>query len=216
MAERCRFLVVDDHPIFRHGVIALLQSDPRNVVIAEAGSVTEALEVLETQTPDVALVDLSLEGRSGLDLLRILRDKYPAIKVLVVSIHDETVYADRALKAGARGYLMKQAAGSVLKEAVRTILAGKIWVSAQFRDRILESYGVPKHEPDRSLVSLLSDRELEVLEYLGRGYGLKEIAGMIHVSVKTVGVHQDHIKRKLVFENTSDLRRFAIRWVGEP
>lgn len=216
MAEPYRFLIVDDHPIFRHGVTALIQSDPRNLVVAEAGSVAEALVVLETMTPDVALVDLSLEGRSGLDLLRILRDKYQSVKVLVVSIHDEAVYADRALKAGARGYLMKQAAGSVLKEAVRTILSGKIWVSPQFRDRLLESYSAPRHEPDRSLVSLLSDRELEVLEHLGRGYGLKEIAAMIHLSVKTVGVHQDHIKHKLSFENTSDLRRFAIRWVGEP
>jgi DNA-binding NarL/FixJ family response regulator len=176
--------------------------------------VSEAQAVLRTLTPDVALVDLSLEGRSGLDLLRILRDEYPTVKVLVVSIHDEAVYADRALKAGAMGYLMKHAAGTVLKEAVRTILGGKVWVSPEFRERLLESYRAPRFEPEHSQVSLLSDRELEILEHLGRGYGLKEIAEMIHVTAKTVGTHQEHIKRKLSIENTADLRRFAIRWVS--
>jgi len=211
--DRYRFLVVDDHPIFRHGATALIQSDPRNVVVAEAGSVAQALEQLEIQIPDIALVDLSLGGRSGLDLLKTLKELYPQVKTLVGSIHDEAVYADRALKAGARGYLMKQVAGTVLKDAIQTILSGKIYVSPAMQDRMLEAYTVSK---DRvSLVSMLSDRELEVLEHLGRGYGVTEIASQMHLSAKTVGVYQDHIKHKLALETTADLRRYAIQWLQE-
>ena len=214
MIDKYRFMVVDDHPIFRHGVIALIQSEPRYVVVAEVGTVPEAIEALTREIPDMALIDLSLGGQSGLDLLRIFRDQYPTVRTLIVSIHDEAVYADRALKAGARGYLMKQAAATVLKDAVRTILAGKIWVSPQFQNRLLEAYCQPRPESDRSLVSLLTDREIEVLEYLGQGYGAKEIAGRMNLSVKTIGVHQDHIKKKLMVESAADLRRFAINWMG--
>jgi len=215
MSEKRRFLVVDDHPIFRHGVVALIQSDPRYVVVAEAGSVPEALTALETHHPDMALVDLSLGGQNGLELLRSARDRFPEVKVLVVSIHDETVYADRVLKSGARGYLMKQAAGSDLKDAIRAVLAGKVYLSPAAEDQMLESM-YRNQEPHRSLISQLSDRELEVLEQLGRGYGASEIAGRLGLSVKTVGVYQDHIKRKLALETASDLRRYAIHWLKEP
>jgi len=214
VSEKIRFMVVDDHPIFRHGVIALIQSEPRYVVVAEVGTVPEAIEALAKEIPDMALIDLSLGGQSGLDLLRIFRDQYPSVRTLIVSIHDEAVYADRALKAGARGYLMKQAAGTVLKEAVRTVLSGKIWVSPQFQNRMLESYCHPRLESDHSLVSLLTDREIEVLEYLGRGFGAKEIAGRMNLSVKTIGVYQDHIKKKMMIESAADLRRFAIDWMS--
>jgi len=213
VAEPTTFLVVDDHPIFRHGLTALIQSEPRYRVIAEAGSVPEALESLERQVPTMALVDLSLGGQNGMALLRVLSESYPTVLTLVVSIYDEVVYADRVLKAHARGYLMKQAAGAALKEAVRTILAGKIYVSQAFRDHVLESFTRPAEESVQSPISLLTDREFEVLQELGRGYGVAEIASRLNLSHKTIGVYQDHIKRKLLVESTSDLRRYAIRWL---
>jgi DNA-binding NarL/FixJ family response regulator len=213
MQEKVKFMVVDDHPIFRRGVVALIESDPRYRVCAEAGSVEEALPLIERERPDMILLDITLREENGLDLLRTIAASRPEIKVLIVSIHDEAVYAERALRAKARGYLMKQEASSVLKEAIKTILDGKIFVSETFRDHILESVaGAPK-ESFRAKASLLSDRELEVLEHVGHGYGASEIAALMGIAVKTVGVYQDHIKRKLTLDSISELRKYAIRWV---
>jgi DNA-binding NarL/FixJ family response regulator len=213
MQERVKFMIVDDHPIFRRGVVALIESDPRYRVCAEAGTVGEALPLIERERPDMILLDITLREESGLDLMRAIGASHPEIKVLIVSIHDEAVYAERALRAKARGYLMKQEASSVLKEAIRTILDGKIFVSESFRDHILESVaGAPK-ESFRAKASLLSDRELEVLEHIGHGYGATEIANLMGIAVKTVGVYQDHIKKKLSLESISELRKYAIRWV---
>jgi DNA-binding NarL/FixJ family response regulator len=210
MVDKPTFLVVDDHPIFRHGLIALIQSEPRYRVIAEAGSVPEALAALEATVPTMALVDLSLGGQNGLSLLKVLKDSYPSVLTLVVSIYDEAVYAERVLKAQAKGYLMKQAAGTALKEAIRTILGGRIYVSAEYRDHFLETFWRPAQT--RSLTTGLSDRELEVLAELGQGYAVAEIASRLNLSTKTIGVYQDHLKRKLGVESTADLRRYAIHW----
>lgn len=213
MAEFTTFLVVDDHPIFRQGLVAVIQSNPRYQVCAEAGSVGEALSALDKKVPDVALVDISLVGQSGLDLLKIIRAQYPEVKVLMISIHDEAIYAERALKAQARGYVMKQEAGTVMLEAIKTILAGKIYVSQAMRDRLLEGMFSSPETADTSMVERLSDRELEVLEHIGRGYGASEIANLLNLSVKTVNVHQDHIKKKLSIDASAELRKFAVNWV---
>jgi DNA-binding NarL/FixJ family response regulator len=213
LSGEVRFLIVDDHPIFRRGVIALLENEERYRVCAEAGSVREALEAFERESPDMVLLDISLGGESGLDLLRALWASHPGVPVLVISIHDEAAYAERALRAHARGYLMKQEASSVLKEAVATILEGKIFVSSSFRDRMIASISSTPREAAGSRMSSLSDRELAVLEHLGRGYGAKEIAVAMGIAVKTVGVHQDHIKKKLSLESIGELRKFAIKWV---
>lgn len=213
MPDTTTFLVVDDHPIFRHGLTALIQSEPRYKVVAEAGSVPEALAALEREVPSMALIDLSLGGQNGMALLHVLQESYPTVLTLVVSIYDEAVYADRVLKAHARGYLMKQEAGSALKEAIRTILSGRIYVSQAFRDHVLESFRRPADGPVQAPIATLTDRELEVLQELGRGYGVAEIALRLHLSHKTIGVYQDHIKRKLLVESNSDLRRYAIGWL---
>lgn len=213
MAEFVSFLVVDDHPIFRQGLVAVVQTNPRYKVSAEAGSVGEALAALERHVPDVALVDISLVGQSGLDLLKMIRISHPEVKVLIISIHDEAVYAERALKAQARGYVMKQEAGTVMLEAIRTILAGRIYVSQAMRDRLLESMFSSGEAADTSMVERLSDRELEVLEHIGRGFGASEIATRLNLSVKTVNVHQDHIKKKLSIDASAELRKFAVNWV---
>jgi DNA-binding NarL/FixJ family response regulator len=213
MENTVKFLIVDDHPIFRRGLSALLELDPRYRVTAEAGTIEEAIAAVDREVPDVVLLDISLGKQNGLDLLKSLHASHPEVKALVVSIHDEAVYAERALRAHARGYLMKHEAGSVLKDAVSTILAGKVFVSAAFEDQLLEQSCKARTESFHSEVSLLSDRELEVLKYMGQGYGAMEIGGLMGIAVKTVNVHQDHIKRKLSLESVPDLRKYAIQWV---
>lgn len=210
---RTDFLVVDDHPIFRQGLVALIQSEKNYHVAAEAGSVPEALHLLETHHFAMALVDITLGDRSGLDLVKAIRSSYPQVQCLIISIHDEKVYAERALKAQARGYVMKQEAGPVILDAIRTILAGKIYVSPALRERFIESRFGLRTEETAPLEERLSDRELEVLGLLGRGSGATEIAGVLGISVKTVNVHQDHLKKKLGLEGAADLRKFAVGWV---
>jgi DNA-binding NarL/FixJ family response regulator len=207
------FLVVDDHPIFRQGLVALIRSEERYVVCAEAGTANEAIEALEHSAPDIALVDISLVGQNGLDLVKTLRAAHPKVLVLIISMHDEAVYAERALRAGARGYVMKQEAASVMLDAISTVLSGKIYVSAAMRDRLLETMFSQREETESPTVERLSDRELEVLERIGQGYGAAEIARVLNLSVKTVNAYRDHIKDKLRINGAGDLRRYAVKWV---
>jgi len=189
MVKSISFLVVDDHPVFRQGLVALVQSDERYKVCAEAGSEAEALATLEQSVPDVALVDISLVGKNGLDLVRTLKAAHPDMLILIISMHDEVVYAKRALKAGARGYVMKQEAASVMLDAIKTVLSGKIYVSAAMRDRFLESVFTKQREGEMPSVERLSDRELEVLDLIGQGYGAADIAKLLNLSVKTVNAY---------------------------
>lgn len=213
MVKPVTFLVVDDHPVFRQGLVALIRSTDRYMVCGEAGSAEEALAALEKAVPDIALVDISLVGKNGLDLVRTLKASHPAMLILIISMHDEVVYAERALKAGARGYVMKQEAASVMLDAITTVLSGKIYVSAAMRDRLLETMFSRREENEAPSVERLSDRELEVLERIGQGYGAAEIAKMLNLSVKTVNAYRDHIKEKLRVDGAGDLRRFAVKWV---
>ncbi len=213
MGQTVTFLVVDDHPVFRQGLVALIRSEERYEVRGEAGSMGEALACLERCVPDIALVDISLTGQSGLDLVRSLKAAHPRVLILIISMHDEAVYAARALKAGARGYVMKQEAASVMLEAIRTVLSGKIYVSTAMRDRLLETMFTDVVETAAPSVEKLSDRELEVLDMIGQGYGAAEIAKTLNLSVKTVNAYRDHIKEKLRIEGAGDLRRYAVKWV---
>jgi DNA-binding NarL/FixJ family response regulator len=213
MARRVSFLVVDDHPVFRQGLVALIRSNERYEVSAEAGTAEEALAALERSVPDMALVDISLVGQNGLDLVKALKASHPDVLVLIISMHDEAVYAERALKAGARGYVMKQEAASVMLDAISTVLAGKIYVSAVMRDRLLENMFSQREEAETPSVERLSDRELEVLDLFGQGYGAAEIARVLSLSVKTVNAYREHIKEKLRIDDAGDLRKFAVKWV---
>jgi DNA-binding NarL/FixJ family response regulator len=213
MAKPVTFLVVDDHPVFRQGLVALIRSNNRYQVCGEAGSAAEAQEALQHSVPDIALVDISLVGQSGLDLVRTFKASNPSMLILIISMHDEVVYAERALKAGARGYVMKQEAASVMLDAIQTVLSGKIYVSAAMRDRLLETMFNRREENETPSVERLSDRELEVLERIGQGYGAAEIAKMLNLSVKTVNAYRDHIKEKLRVDGAGDQRRFAVKWV---
>jgi DNA-binding NarL/FixJ family response regulator len=218
MKHSMTFLVVDDHPVFRKGLVALVESDSHYTVINEVGSVAEAVEALEKQIPDIALVDISLAGQSGLSLVKTIKASYPRVIVLIISMHDEAVYAERALKAGAKGYVMKHEAASVMKEAIMTVLSGKIYLSSMMRDSLVESMFMPRVKeqlPTKAqlpTVERLSDRELDVLELIGQGYGAGEIADMLNLSAKTVNTYRDNIKEKLNIPNAGELRRFAIKW----
>lgn len=208
------FLVVDDHPVFRQGLVTLVESDPNYQVTGQAGSIDEALEALEQTIPDLALIDISLLNQNGLDLVKTLKTGHPDVLILIISMHDEVVYATRALKAGARGYVMKNEAASVMLEAIETVLSGRIFVSAALRDRLLENLFTPETTPEESApVGSLSDRELQVLELIGKGYGAKEIGEVLNLSVKTVNGYRGHLKHKLQIQNAAELRKFAVTWM---
>jgi DNA-binding NarL/FixJ family response regulator len=210
-----RVLVVDDHPILRHGIAELVQREPDFEVCAEAGSADEALAQLAIHPIDVAIVDLSLAGLSGIELLKTLRTRHPTVRTLVMSMHDETVYAERTLRAGARGYVMKQEATKQILTALRRIRDGEIWLSERMRQRLLSRIadrpdaGPPARDDPH--LSLLSDRELEVFRLIGRGLKTGEIARELNRSVNTIEAHRAAIKRKLDVPTGAELARLAFQ-----
>ena len=210
MAIKATFIVVDDHPLYRHGVTMLICQELRLESVGEAGSISEALELLAAARPRFAIVDISLKGQSGLDLVRTIKAEYPETMVLVVSMHEENLYGERALKAGARGYVMKHESPGVLIGAVREVIEGRIAVSDELRERMLE--GIVGGKTDIEPVAKLSDRELEVFMLIGKGCGAAEIAEKLGLSVKTVNAYRDHIKDKLSIPSAADLRKFAVEW----
>ena len=178
----------------------------RDVELADVGPVTAE------EKPDLALVDISLPDKSGLELIKDLHALYPELRVLVVSMHDESLYAERVLRAGGRGYLMKQAGGKKLMEAIRHVLSGQIYLSEKMSARILEIFSGGRRDGGGSPVGQLTDREFEVFQLIGQGKGTREIAGYLHLSVKTVEVYRANIKEKLGIKSATDLVRFAVRW----
>ena len=189
------------------------------VVCGEAEDAASALAAVERHRPDLVVADLSLPGRSGVELIKDLSARHPGLPTLVLSMHDESLYAERAIRAGARGYLMKSAGGRAVLDGIRTILAGRIHVSPAVSSRILESIGRPSpasrnpHENSHSLVQRLSDREFEVFQLIGQGHGTREIAGKLNVSIKTVETHRASLKTKLGAKDAPQLVREAVRWV---
>lgn len=207
-------LVVDDHAIVRQGLTMLLSKHPEFTVISEASGVQEALAVLKKKQPRIAIIDLSLKDGSGLDLLREIRRLYPDIICLVLSMHDEMEYAERALRAGARGYVMKENADEVIVEALQTALRGEVYASPDVTAQMLRNVaeGAPAADPDKGIASL-TDREREIFRSLGQGLTTKKIAEHYNLSARTVEVHRASIKRKLQCEDTAQLLREAVRWV---
>jgi DNA-binding NarL/FixJ family response regulator len=210
MPIKPNFIVVDDHPLYRHGVTMLVGQELKLECAGEAGTLPEALALLARARPRIAIIDISLQGQSGLDLMRTIRSDYPETLVLIVSMHEENLYGERALKAGARGYVMKHESPTVLVDAVREVLEGRIAVSETLRERMLE--GIVGGKSDVEPVDRLSDRELEVFTLIGKGCGAAEIAGKLGLSVKTVNAYRDHIKDKLALPSAADLRKFAVEW----
>ena len=206
-----RILVVDDHPMMRQGLAQLINNEADLAVCWEADTAGQALEMVSAHKPDLVLADISLPGKNGLELIKDIRALNPAALILVVSMHDETLYAERALRAGARGYIMKQEGGKKLMAAVRQILSGQIYVSEKMSARILELFSGRRAESS-SPMEKLSDREFEVFHLIGLGKGTRVIADQLHLSVKTVEVHRANIKEKLKLKSATDLVRAAVRW----
>lgn len=208
-----RLLLVDDHPIMRHGLAQLIRAEPGLDVCGEAGSAREGLELAGRLKPDLVVIDLTLPDKNGLELLKDIQAQHPGTLCLVLSMHDETMYGERALRAGARGYIMKEAAADHLINAARKVLSGGIYVSDSMACRMLEQVTGQRARGATSGVEMLSDRELEVLEMIGRGVATKNIAERLCISARTVEAHRAHIKEKLGVGDGAALVRYAVQWV---
>jgi DNA-binding NarL/FixJ family response regulator len=208
-----RILIVDDHPMMRTGLAQLIDNEPDLKVCAEADTAGQAIDIVAKQKFDLALLDISLPDKSGLELLKDIRSLRPELPILVVSMHDEMVYAERVLRAGGRGYIMKQEGGVKFLSAIRQVLAGQVYVSQNMSSRILEVFSGRQPDYFGSPVRKLSDREFEVFQFIGQGIGTRVIAEKLHLSVKTVEVHRANIKEKLALKTATELVRYAVRWV---
>ena len=208
-----RVFVVDDHPIVRHGLAELINREPDLAVCGEAGDVHKALQSISALKPDILILDISLNGPDGIELLKNVRLRDVALPVLVLSMHDESIYAERALRAGANGYIMKDEAPEKVLLALRRILGREVYVSDQVANKMLQVYigrsSVLTHTP----VAGLTDRELEVFRLIGEGRATRQIAEELHLSVKTVESYQAHIKEKMSFRSARELMRHAVQWV---
>jgi len=213
-AQTFRVLVVDDHPIFRHGITHLISTEADLEICGEASSARDALSVMRSAAPDVAVVDISMPGTNGIDLVKSMRAEMPNLPVLVLSAHDESLYAIRALRAGASGYLMKKEAVESVVPALRKILTGAPFVSDALSNKIVLHAIQSSTDTGDSPVSALSDREMEVLTHVGRGRGSQEIADELNLSVKTIETHRANIKEKLGFADSKEVNRFAIEWAN--
>ncbi len=210
--KKKQIYLVDDHPIVRQGLIKLIEQEEELEVCGEAGSVCEALEGIKASEPDVVLVDISLENSNGLELIKAIDDLGLKIPMLVLSMHDESLYAEHALRSGASGYVMKQAASSTLISAIEKVLDGEIYVSKTMSSQMLKM-AFKSGDDTRSGTESLSLRELEVFELIGRGHSTREIADQLHLSVKTIETYRAHIKEKLQLRSGTELMKHAIHWV---
>ncbi len=207
-----RIFIVDDHPIVRQGLAILINREPDLVVCGDAEEANSALQGIENLKPNVVVVDISLNGPDGLDLLKSIRTRAPNLPVLILSMLDELLYAERALRAGASGYIMKQEATEQVLVALRRILGGEIYVSDRMADKMLHRFVRGSAVETRSPITDLTDRELEVFRLIGEGHGTRQIAKDLHISVKTVESYQAHIKDKLSLKNGRELVQRAIQW----
>jgi DNA-binding NarL/FixJ family response regulator len=210
---RKKVLVVDDHPMTRAGVTYLLDKQEDLFVCGEVGSPSEALDELPKLSPDVLLTDMTMPGRGGIEFVKDVVALHPNLPILVVSMHDEVIYAERALRAGARGYIMKEAGGERLLAAIRRVLSGQVYLSETMSAKMLDNLSGNKPRGSHSPIEKLSDREFEVFQLIGQGKGTRDIAKQLHLSPKTVDVHRGHIKEKLGLKDVTSLVRYAVRWM---
>jgi DNA-binding NarL/FixJ family response regulator len=210
-----RILIVDDHPLVREGLIGLLAAQSDFVVCGEASGVVEARQLVASTRPDVAIIDLTLSDGTGIELIKDLRARCPAVKLLVLSMHDESLYAERALRAGAVGYVSKHEASRTIVQAVRTILTGKLYLSPNMTELVVQRAFVAGADLSRPAVDRLTEREREVFELIGQGLSSRQIAVKLDVSPKTIETHREHIKEKLELTTSTELTRYAVQWVLE-
>lgn len=213
---RARVLIVDDHPAVREALGIRIGRQPDLEVCGEAAETSEALRLVAETEPDVAVIDISLKTGNGIDLIKRIKDRNQQVRMLVWSMHSESLYAERALHAGALGYINKDQATDRIVEAIRRVLSGKVWLSDTMAERLLQrAVGVRRHEATRSPVDALADRELEVFRLIGEGVKTAEIADRLHLSVKTVETYRDRIRLKLDLDDGTKLARYATQWVTE-
>jgi DNA-binding NarL/FixJ family response regulator len=212
-AGRKKILVVDDHPIMRAGLRQVIAEENDLVLCGEAEDIPGALKAIEKLQPDLAVVDISLRDGSGMDLVKDIRIRWPDLKVLVLSMHDEVFYAERVLRAGARGYVTKAEAPTKVIEGIRQVLAGGVYISEKIASKMICSLVGGSGDSRTFPIDRLSDRELQVLELIGKGMQTRDIADSLHLSVKTVEAHREHIKAKLNLEGAAELAKYAIQWV---
>jgi DNA-binding NarL/FixJ family response regulator len=209
-----RVLLVDDHPVVCDGLTQRINAEPDLEVCGRVGDGHSALDVIEKLQPHIAVVDITLGARSGIELIKDIKLRYPHLPVLVLSMHEEELYAERSLHAGAKGYVMKQEETAILLRAIRQVLRGEIYLSEKVKDSIVKGLGgmLPQGQVI-SLIKQLSDRELEVFQLIGDGFATHQVAERLHISIKTIASHRENIKRKLNLRDGEQLARFAIHWL---
>jgi DNA-binding NarL/FixJ family response regulator len=213
--EKSRILIVDDHPLFREGLQQMIDRNPDLIVCGEAAAAAEALEAIQDQKPDLVLVDISLGGSSGIDLIKTIKSKYDDLPILVVSMHDESLYAERALRAGAMGYVMKHEPAKTVKAAISKVLGGDIYLSERMSSSMLSKLMRGKGDVPVSPLETLSDRELEVFGMLGQGKGTRLIAEELNLTIATINSFRARIKEKLQLKTSTEVMLHAIQWVRE-
>jgi len=207
-----RIVIVDDHPLFRKGLEQLINSsDNAFTICGEAGDAAEGMTTIRQLKPELVIVDLSLPGANGIELVKNIRAEFPKLPVLILSMHDESLYALRALRAGAQGYVMKQEALENVITAIREVLAGRPYLSSEMSAKLITNFASGSAQANPT--DKLSDRELEILELIGKGRDVREIAKALHISAKTVETHRAHIKEKLNLKNARQVTRFAVQWI---
>lgn len=210
---KASILVVDDHPIVRQGLADLLDSQSDFFCCASVGSIANAQEAVVTHKPDVVLLDLRLGQVDGLESIKTLKSRFENLRIVIISQFDESVYAERALRAGAMGYVMKDQATEEVLGAIRTALAGQVYLSRAMTNRFLQTNFTGKSAPRAASVEKLTDRELHVLQLLGIGMSTRKIAEQMHLSIKTIETYREHLKQKLGLSNSTELVHYATHWV---
>lgn len=212
--DEARIFIVDDHPIVRQGLTELINHEKDLVVCGQAEDAAQTLKALKTLKPDMIIVDISLREKNGVELIKDIKLQYPGLPILALSMHDETLYAERALRAGAKGYIMKQQAIEKVITAIRKVLDGQVYVSDRMAAKMVGKLVGGKADVGASPLDRLSDRELEVFLLIGKGYGTRNISEQLHLSVKTIETYRSHIKEKLNLTDAAELLRYAIQWVN--
>lgn len=213
--HKTKIIIIDDHPIVRQGLRQLINQENDFIVCGEAENALDAIDLIEKTKPDCAIVDISLKDKSGIELIKDMNLYYPDIRVLVLSMHDESIYAERALRASARGYIMKQEGTEKLIQAIRKILAGGIYISHNMNQMMLYKLISGCTAYGSSIVEILSDRELEVYKLIGQGTPTRKISEILHLSIKTIETYRENIKKKLHITNATELISRATQWVQQ-
>jgi DNA-binding NarL/FixJ family response regulator len=208
--QKQRVFLIDDHPVLRKGLGRLIDDQPDLAMCGEAESPAEAMRLLPATKPDVVILDLTLKGGDGLELCKQIRDRFTTLPILVVSMHDESLYAERALKAGARGYIMKQEPQETIMSALRMVARGEVYLSSAMSAKLLRSFSGVKSDSDLAPLERLTNRELEIFRLIGEGQSVRTIAEKLFLSTKTVEAHKEHIKLKLNLKSSNELLQYAI------